>query len=506
MDHVDSNGAVAVSPPDRTDDRATVLVVDDEPQVRRMFLAALAHGRFRGLEAADVDEARHLLATHRVDLVLLDRTMPGVGGEQLLRELRQDPRTERVSVVVVSGDGELDAKVETLAAGANDYLVKPVSLEELLARVRAQLGDRERWQRHLDDRLALRSELSRLLAEIEPEQPLPLLETAVHRVLGQDLPVLRLALEHLEITGDGPAVETLRILPLPEDPTGPGAIVRMPLRAGSSTSGTLHLEVRDQVDHTLSTLMDLAPQLASLTLRSLRTRRATQEATERVQQIVADGDLRGVFQPVVDLRDGTAVGYEGLARFADGTAPAPMFAWATRSGVGAELERAAMTRLLDDARRLPSDRWVSLNVSAVTLQCTDLAPLLGEADRSVVLEITEHEAIEDYARLRQAVTDLPSIRLAVDDAGAGHASLRHIYELRPDVIKLDRSWVDHLDQDPVRRALVDGMVGFAAAMSADIIGEGVEREAEASTLRALGVRYAQGYHLGRPVPVAEVSR
>jgi EAL domain-containing protein (putative c-di-GMP-specific phosphodiesterase class I) len=90
------------------------------------------------------------------------------------------------------------------------------------------------------------------------------------------------------------------------------------------------------------------------------------------------------------------------------------------------------------------------------------------------------------------------VRIAVDDAGAGFASLRHILELEPAFAKLDMSLVRGIDGDPLRQALAVGLVYFAARGGCRLIAEGVEQEAEAGMLREIGIELGQGYLFGRP--------
>ena len=91
-----------------------------------------------------------------------------------------------------------------------------------------------------------------------------------------------------------------------------------------------------------------------------------------------------------------------------------------------------------------------------------MAELVFRSERALVLEVTEHAAVMDYEEFRNAIHRLgPTVRLAIDDAGAGFASLRHILELRPAFVKLDRSLVAGIDHDEARQALVAGMVHFA---------------------------------------------
>ena len=136
--------------------------------------------------------------------------------------------------------------------------------------------------------------------------------------------------------------------------------------------------------------------------------------------------------------------------------------------------------------------------------------LAGEPLRSIVagfpgklmLEVTEHEVIADYEAFRAAVATLgPTVQIAVDDAGAGFASLRHIVELRPQVVKIDRSLVAGIDADPARQALLAGLRHFANSQGCRLVAEGIETEAELATLVGLDIHAGQGYLLGRPVPI-----
>jgi EAL domain-containing protein (putative c-di-GMP-specific phosphodiesterase class I) len=110
--------------------------------------------------------------------------------------------------------------------------------------------------------------------------------------------------------------------------------------------------------------------------------------------------------------------------------------------------------------------------------------------------------VNDYPELRRAIAGLGErIRVAVDDAGAGYASMQHVVELRPDLIKLDISLVRGIDTDTARQALVAGMRYFAEQTDCLLLGEGIETAAELETLGRLGVSLGQGYLLGRPAPV-----
>ncbi len=131
-----------------------------------------------------------------------------------------------------------------------------------------------------------------------------------------------------------------------------------------------------------------------------------------------------------------------------------------------------------------------------------LGRALEQADRALVLEITEHDVIEDYGAVHEAIRKLGrDVRLAVDDAGAGVANFGHIIELRPDFVKLDIGLVRGVNANLGRQAMVVGMRQFARSAGCRLVAEGIETEEEAGTLRGFGVEFGQGYLFGRPEPV-----
>jgi PAS domain S-box-containing protein len=225
-----------------------------------------------------------------------------------------------------------------------------------------------------------------------------------------------------------------------------------------------------------------------------------------VTEILRTEDLTIAFQPILDLRTGQVTGVEALSRFPSRPSVPPdvVFAEADNAGLGSELELLAIRKALLEARCLDASLHVALNVSPGVLTNPSLLDAIvasGLDPTRIIIEVTEHVSVADYTVLahpRQRLREL-GIRLAVDDAGSGYASLRHIVTLAPEVIKIDRALVTDLDADRARRALVGAVVAFAKEMGATtVIGEGVETRAELDALIALGVDAAQGYYLGRP--------
>jgi EAL domain-containing protein (putative c-di-GMP-specific phosphodiesterase class I) len=200
------------------------------------------------------------------------------------------------------------------------------------------------------------------------------------------------------------------------------------------------------------------------------------------------------------------VGYEALTRFEDGRSPDVVFAEAEAVGLGLDLETATLERTFEAVEGLAFGAILSVNVSPELIVSGRLASLLPSWRERLVLEVTEHVAIDDYPAMRAAIDALRPVSLAIDDAGAGFASLRHIIELEPDFVKLDISLVRGIDADPARQGLVAGMAYFATRTDRTLIAEGIETTEERDALRALGVVLGQGYLLGRPAALGRGAR
>jgi EAL domain-containing protein (putative c-di-GMP-specific phosphodiesterase class I) len=196
------------------------------------------------------------------------------------------------------------------------------------------------------------------------------------------------------------------------------------------------------------------------------------------------------------------VAVEALARFDSPCFPTPVhaFAAACRIGLGIDLELLAVQAALTRVDEIAHPGWLAVNLSAEALLDPRATALLLPHGAAVGVEITEHTPVRDYGALL-AVTDhlkAHGVHVAVDDAGAGFSSLRHVLQLRPSTIKLDLELIRGIDTDPVRQSLTRSVDLFAGSMDSVVVAEGVETEAECRTLRALGVRYGQGYLFGRP--------
>jgi EAL domain-containing protein (putative c-di-GMP-specific phosphodiesterase class I)/response regulator of citrate/malate metabolism len=319
----------------------------------------------------------------------------------------------------------------------------------------------------------------------------------------------------LAARGIGQRSPETKVLALSADESH-GAVLRM-LEAGVVG----YLVKGDSIDHILDSIHGAHHGQASLSIEvtgevidafvEQRSSRRDEDARnrERNQRIVrALENGRGldiVFQPIYALEDRRIVGAEALSRFSEAPERAPQewFAEAGQAGLRGELELAAIRKALDCLPKLPPSTYLAINASPSTAAGRPFRDLLATVDTGrIVIEITEHAPVDDYDRLNAALRPVRDLgaRLAIDDAGAGFASLRHILRLAPDAIKLDRSLINGIATDRSKQALAAGLISFAEKADVAIVAEGIERDRELAALRALGVPYGQGFLLARPAP------
>lgn len=254
----------------------------------------------------------------------------------------------------------------------------------------------------------------------------------------------------------------------------------------------------------LPALVEFADLAGALIGRDVAERSEAGRGRDYILGVIGNRAFGPVFQPIVDLASNETVGYEALTRFNDGVNPELMFAQAAALGLGADLETVTLQAALLAAKALPRGAWLNLNASPeLVLAGEPLRTILQGSRRRLVLEVTEHTAIADYRAFREAMTNLgPKVDFAVDDTGTGFASLRHILELRPAFVKLDRSLIAGIETDDARQAMVVGLCHFASTTGCRLIVEGIETQGELAVLRSLTIGLGQGYLLGRPLPIA----
>lgn len=213
------------------------------------------------------------------------------------------------------------------------------------------------------------------------------------------------------------------------------------------------------------------------------------------------------FQPIVDIVAERIDAYEALVRGPNGEGAGEVLARVTADNLYA-FDQACRVRALELAGRLGLDRTLNINFlpnavydpRACIRRTLAAAAQIGFPLDRLTFEIVEHEQMVTTEHLLSIVAEYRrhGFRIALDDFGTAFSGLQRLAEIRPDIVKLDRALVAGCDRDAYRRGIVRAMAGLCAQLGIKLVAEGIERRAELETLRGLGVRFLQGFHLAKP--------
>lgn len=232
---------------------------------------------------------------------------------------------------------------------------------------------------------------------------------------------------------------------------------------------------------------------------------------QRIKNVIDNDQLMTVYQPIFDLHKERVAGFEALSRFGAQPTRTPdhWFHEANEVGLGMQLESKAIHQALEGLAHLPEDVYVSINLSPQHILHGALETIFKDRLlHRVMLEITEHAIVDYYDVLASRIRPFRTrgLQIAVDDAGAGYASFRHILKLMPDRIKLDMSLTQQIDTDSSRRALAAAFLRYSEETGTEIVAEGVETKTEIQALRDLGIFKVQGFYLGRPMALQDAMK
>ncbi|MBV5317072.1 MAG: EAL and GGDEF domain-containing protein [Desulfobulbaceae bacterium] len=234
--------------------------------------------------------------------------------------------------------------------------------------------------------------------------------------------------------------------------------------------------------------------------------------------IIRQQNVKAVFQPIVHIQTRQIYGYEGLIRGPVNTvlhSPTRLFEAATWAGCVAELDLLCREVVIKRFAQLGLPGRLFMNVDPYSLvhehfregQTLKLIQQAGLNPSQVIIELTETHPVEDVQLMQQAMIHYRQMgfRVALDDLGAGYSGLKLWSEIRPDIVKIDRHFIQGVDEDRTKQQFVSAILKTATALGCRVITEGVETEKEYATLRKIGVEMLQGYYFCRPVEVPPLT-
>lgn len=530
-------------------ERVRILVVDDDADLIATVAAVLTASGYEVLSATSGEEGLELAFTRHPHLILLDVTMPGMSGHDVCREL-QFGYTKDIPVVFLTARTELEHMVQANRSGASGYITKPFRNDQLLRTIAEVLRDTNVYrdeisglptlaneQIHVQRTLADQGQLGVIYVSLDG---VPALEQAqgfevvddLYRLVSSEISrVLETALDPEELVSVSSLGDAFLIIVGPSAATESVAekhlnMVKLQLEMELLTRFEAELESR------LITKVDLFVGSSRLAQSpKVRFKRALLDAIARAAQsieaerdetrarLVAEFDeimakeaLTSVFQPIINLRDFDAIGFEFLARGpkdSDLHRPDVLFDIARGEGRVAELDRLCRKIASRAGEDLANGilRFINTEPLSMITQSPGegFVRELVEGTRSslrglTVIEITENSVIDDFESMRVIVKLLRAhgFRVAIDDAGAGYAGLQTMVEIEPDFIKLDMSLIHGVETSVVKQRLVRTLHEFCREAAITLIAEGIETRKQLETLCEMGVSHGQGFLFGLP--------
>jgi EAL domain-containing protein (putative c-di-GMP-specific phosphodiesterase class I) len=230
-----------------------------------------------------------------------------------------------------------------------------------------------------------------------------------------------------------------------------------------------------------------------------------------LQKLIIDEEISTVFQPIVALETLEIIGYEALARGSKGTeysSPLLLFILAAEHGLSFELDRLCRRKAFESVRNMNTKDKIFVNTLTMTIHdpefrgmyLNELLEDLKIKPENVIFEISETMAIDNYALFRKALKEYTDIGIvcASDDTGKGYSDMERIMELKPGFLKVDISLVRDIDKSYIKQQIMSAIINLAKSINAEIVAEGVETKGQYEQLKAMNVKYGQGYLFARP--------
>ncbi|HYC42019.1 MAG TPA: EAL domain-containing protein [Noviherbaspirillum sp.] len=540
---------------------ARILLADDNADMRNYVRRLLAQ-QWEVEAVADGMQALEAARRDPPDLVLTDIMMPNLDGFGLLRALRMDERTRATPVIMISARAGEESRVEGLGTGADDYLVKPFSARELLARVRTHLDIARMRQeavasaQHdsltgLPNRNLTLESANRLFSSarrhgkrvavlfVDMDRFKPINDTYGHKagdaVLKEVGQRLKSCVRAEDVVGRLGGDEFLAVLSHVQDAQDAGRAARHVIEALGRPYVVDGRELHSTPSIGIALFQDDGEDMEQLILNAdvamyhakekgrnnfQYFTKALNDQAARMQMLEADlrkglarSEFQLYYQPVIDVENGTLAGVEALLRWpAKGLSPDRFIPVAESAGMIDELGSWIVLeacRQMREWREHALPPWVvSINVSPLQFNQAGLydATLRALAEHEVApgqlqLEVTESAMLKnkhDAIATARALKEA-GVRIALDDFGKGYSNLSCL-QLPLDAIKIDQSFIRSLASDTSSMLITEAIIGIGKALDVQVIAEGIESAQELNTLRGKDCRQMQGYFLCPPVP------
>ncbi|MFO8064238.1 MAG: EAL domain-containing protein [Spirochaetota bacterium] len=539
---------------------ALVLVADDNRVNRHSIQAILKDSPFTVAEAANGLEALEYARKHHPDLILMDLMMPEMDGLEVTRRLKSDEETARIPILMLTALDDTEDRISAFNAGATGFLNKPFDRLELLAHVysyvnlsivnrkyvlstadpntglpnRTAYRDRVRdytrpwlFLAGMDDIESIRQFYGDPNADALEREYATYLQRLLTESYGSDRELFHVGRGVFAVLCDD-AEQTVSRETALEQARELGQLLR--------SHDVVEHDVQWETDFTLvvSTEGPMVLEQAELGLsEAFRNRQDVVYAPDvaddvylrmennlrwlkRIRLALAQDRFVAYYQPIVDNFTGETFKYEALLRMLDddgaAVSPGKFLSVAKNSKYYGQITRRVFDRAV--AAFLDRPEGVAVNLSVLDIESSRtrghiLSTLKEYPDfaRRLTLEIVEQEGLEHYDEVKSFIEEVKALGalIALDDFGSGYSNFVRIIDLDVDYVKLDGSIITRLEDEQAMRELVVGLRSYVATNNIELIAEFVETESVRSLLQEMGVRFSQGFCIGRPQPLPDTQ-
>ena len=529
-----------------------ILVVDDELE-NRLFLSDLLGEYGHSVLIAENGQMAVERAVSEVpDLILMDVMMPIMDGLRASEIIKGNPKTERIPIIVLTGQNERDDRIRAFDSGALDFIAKPFNVSELLAHVRSYLNYSELNRKYVsstrdpDTHLPNRAALKELLSDNEEIKLLLVRVDGLDDVFksygdeaGLNLTCWfadllrnrcvrwhrgRIRLFHvgkdvfaLAADGQDSDEEDLRVLFEEIQGLFESSLLKSQVNFTLSISAVAVLAGEDKLRMAENAICSLSGTSHEFTVADSEAGPMQERIAHNLYWLkqIKDGirERRFVpyFQPIMNLKSNLVDRYEALIRYCDSQGTVHPPASFLHVAMNSRYYPRLTLMMLDHVLNFSADHQTrfSINISVQDIESSEnrsglLNVIAKHSGRSkcLTLEMIEQESFWKVPQLKTFIGELKSmgVSFAIDDFGAGYSNFRTLLDLQVDYLKLDGSLVRFLDREKSSRDIVELIVRFSHDHNMGLIAEFVESEQILTILRDLGVDFAQGYFIGRPGP------
>jgi EAL domain-containing protein (putative c-di-GMP-specific phosphodiesterase class I)/DNA-binding response OmpR family regulator len=541
----------------------TILLVDDDPSIHRFIGGALGDRKFRLVSTESVAAAVESLRTDTPDLVMIDLNLGDVPGWNLLEILRSDSAYRRVPVVILTSSEQMRDRRRSLTMGADRYLTKPVSADQVRKAIRELMSTRD----DLWFAMSLASGESHHLRELlyDPTARAQTLASAIEVLRpqverGRTIGVWWIAFDPLfEVSGslwdklDEFRRKMVRGIEIVISPiiggdvtvsvTHPGANefqcfadYEDSLASSSTRRTTVEKSVRSLaidtkkeigLDEEIAVFVTCArtshqalyaPRLlyeAVRTARESAERRRNlhlRQLTRTLMRAIAEHSITTMFQPVVEMESGHVYGFEAFSKGPEGAEierPGVLFELAHQADLMWELELLCIENVVPYLDEICSRGKLFFSLDATFVHqlhnrgLSPLEPLLRCKDNVVV--VIAESAMRDFSIFRDTLRDLKRMGFSIALAGGGSASLETLAHIAPDYLKVGPALLQQAGNEGATHRLLRSIARMATEVGAKTIAEPIETEEQRQICLGVDIPLGQGYLFARPRPWAELS-